>query len=156
MARRRITHIVCHHSAGVAGNVEEFRITHRARGFADIGYHVVICNGRGGDDGEIQYGRPTSIDGAGVYGNNYRKLHLCLVGNFEQGHSGYTGPPSPKQWNALKVVIADLARKFRRPNGEKPALVGHREITLPGHGTLCPGNQFSLDKLRDWYEREVE
>lgn len=156
MARRRpITHFVVHHSAGAGGNVAEFRRTHIARGFSDVGYHVLIGNGRGAGDGEIQYGRPTSKDGAGVYGNNHRKLHICCVGNFEREHSGYTGELSAAQWNALKVVIADLAAKFRRPDGSKPAVVGHREITLPGHGTLCPGNQFPLEELRRWYRDKV-
>jgi N-acetylmuramoyl-L-alanine amidase len=157
MARRRpIEAIVIHHSAGVGGNVREFDQAHRMRGFSQIGYHVLIGSGKGAGDGEIQYGRPTAIDGAGVYGNNRRKLHIVCVGNFEKGHSGYTGELSAAQWNALKVVVADLAGKFRRPDGSKPLLVGHREITLPGHGTLCPGNQFPLNQLRDWYRERVD
>lgn len=157
MARyRAIGHFVVHHSAGAAGNVKEFDILHRSRGFSEIGYHALIGNGRGADDGEIQYGRPSSRDGAGVWGNNRRKLHVVLVGNFEQGHSGYTGPPSHKQINSLKVLLMDWARKFRTPAGGKPKLVSHKEIALPGHGTLCPGNQFPMAELRDWWEREVE
>lgn len=156
MKRRPISHIVLHHSASPSGNVAEFRRSHIERGFSDIGYHVLIGNGRGAGNGEIQYGRPTSKDGAGVYGNNRRKLHIVCVGNFEEDHSGFTGPMSIEQYNALRVVIADLARKFRTKAGDRPALVGHREIALPGHGTLCPGSLFPLDDLRRWYRESVE
>lgn len=93
----------------------------------------------------------TPKDGAGVFGNNRRKLHVCLVGNFEEGHSGYTGPPSPSQINSLKVILTDWAQKFRTSRGGKPRLVGHNEITLPGHGSLCPGSRMPMDQLREWY-----
>lgn len=156
MARRRaIEAFVCHHSAGAAGNVAEFTRLHKSRGFSTIGYHALIGSGKGAGDGEIQYGRPASRDGAGVWGNNRRKLHVVCVGNYERGDSGYTGPPSHAQINSLKVLLMDWARKFRQPDGSKPKLVGHREIARPGHGTACPGSDFPLEELRRWY-REVE
>jgi hypothetical protein len=152
---RKITHLVIHHSATPSGSVAEFREEHVARGWSDIGYHFLIGNGKGSPEGEIKLGRPESKDGAGVWGNNQAKLHVVLVGNFEKGHSGYTGLPRRKQLGALGHWLLVKGKQYAR-EGRHPRIVGHREIALPGHGTACPGNQMPLGHIRDWFDASIE
>jgi len=71
-----VKELIIHHSAGASGNVVEFRKEHKAKGWADIGYHAVICNGSGGDNGELQGGRSEEFEGSAVFGNNAHKLHV--------------------------------------------------------------------------------
>ena len=152
---RFISHLVIHHSATPTGSVEEFRVIHKGRGFSDIGYHALIGNSKGTPDGHISQGRPEKYDGAGVYKNNRGKLHVCLVGNFEYGHSGYTGGPTKKQWSALGHWLLVKGRDYQQKDGVFPIVVGHKEITVPGHGTACPGNTFPLDLVRRWYGENI-
>lgn len=149
---RFISHFVLHHSATHDGSVERFREEHKERGFADIGYHWLIGNGNGTPDGHIGEGRSESKDGAGVYGNNKQKLHVCIVGNFEKGHPGYTPGPSRKQMAALGHLLMVWAKRYERPDATFPKIVGHKEITIPGHGTACPGNTFPLKQIRLWFD----
>lgn len=151
---RLISDFVLHHSASPSGNVEEFRKEHMARKppFSDIGYHWVISNGNGAPDGHIGEGRDESKDGAGVYGNNKQKLHVCVVGNFELGHPGYTRGPSKKQSAALGHLLMVWAKRYQRKDGSFPKIVGHKEITVPGHATACPGNTFPLKNIRLWFD----
>lgn len=148
---RTITQLVIHHSASSSGTVEEFRREHKARGWSDIGYHRVIGNGRGFEDGAIHEGRKDSVKGSAVYGNNTGKLHVCLVGNFESTDSGYTGPPTASQLSALGHLLQVWELKYH-PKGERGHIVvGHKEITIPGHGTACPGDRMPLDEIRQWF-----
>jgi N-acetylmuramoyl-L-alanine amidase len=145
---RPIVQLVVHHSAGNAGTVEEFRRLHRARGFSDIGYHAVIQ-----PNGRTDPGRSEAMDGAGVWGNNSRKLHVCLIGQFASGEKGYTGKPASEQLHALGVWLLSRGRTYQPSDPRKP-VVGHKEITLPGHATACPGD-LPLELIREWYRRSI-
>lgn len=149
---RLIQNFVLHHSATGDGSVQRFRKEHQERGFADIGYHYLIGNGHGTPDGHISMGRDESKDGAGVYANNKQKLHVCIVGNFEKGHPGYTEGPSKKQMSALGHLLMVWGKRYQRKDGTFPKIVGHREITVKGHATACPGNTFPLQKIRLWFD----
>jgi hypothetical protein len=144
--------IVLHHSASPAGNVATFRELHRARGWADVAYHAIITNGRGGPDGALQAGRPERQQGAGVWGNNKDRLQICLVGNFEKGHPGFTGQPTAKQLRTLGEWLIEKIRKHRIPTTK---IHGHKEIALPGHGTACPGSEFPLRQIQRWCIEEI-
>ncbi|MGV3723807.1 MAG: peptidoglycan recognition family protein [Actinomycetota bacterium] len=150
---RNIDTLVIHHSAGPSGNVNSFRAEHLERGFSDIGYHNVIGNGHGLPDGHIAAGRPADQEGAGVYGNNTGKLHVCLVGNFEKPDKGFTGPPTRKQIAALGHWLHTNGRRYGVTDFRK--VVGHREITLRGHGTACPGSEMPLRQIRRWYQANI-
>jgi hypothetical protein len=142
------TSLVIHHTASPAGNADTIRQQHLSRGWSDIAYHAVICNGKGGGDGVVQAGRPETRQGAGVYGNNKDRLQVALVGNFEKGHPGFTGSPTSKQFRALGEWLLSRGGKHRIPAAK---VVGHREIALTGHGTLCPGTEMPLADIRRWY-----
>lgn len=151
---RRIDTLVIHHSASASGNVEVFRAEHIKRLRAkNIGYHDVIGNGRGLPDGHISTGRPHDQVGAGVWGNNARKLHVCLVGNFERPDRGFTGPPSRKQLSALGHWLHTNGRRYQIADYRR--VVGHKEIALPGHSTACPGTEMPLTFIRRWYHANI-
>lgn len=148
---RKVTHLCIHHSASPGGTLAEITKEHKARGWKDIAYHALAGNGKGIKDGEIHPGRPESQDGAGVYGNNKNKLHICLIGNFASDHSGYTGEPSRKQLHALGHWLLVKGAQYNVPY---TGIVGHREIALKGHGTLCPGD-LNLSEIRYWYKGNI-
>jgi N-acetylmuramoyl-L-alanine amidase len=71
----RIT-VHCAASAdGKRRDISDIRRDHLARGFHDVGYHLVIQ-----PDGEIQRGRSLTDDGAHVEGANQGNIGICLPG----------------------------------------------------------------------------
>jgi hypothetical protein len=85
------THIVVHLSASTWGTVADVRAWHKARGFSDIGYHLLITNGFLGSeleydasvDGKVWTGRSERIEGAHcrAAGMNSKALGICCIGN---------------------------------------------------------------------------
>ncbi|MCA9059251.1 MAG: N-acetylmuramoyl-L-alanine amidase, partial [Planctomycetaceae bacterium] len=106
-------YIVLHHSATGSGSVHSIHEEHRRRTdsagnpWLGIGYHFVIGNGSGMEDGEVSatFRWQDQIHGAHsghpVY--NARGIGICLIGNFEQQ------PPTQKQLNSLKLLVKVLA-----------------------------------------------
>ncbi|CEP67902.1 N-acetylmuramoyl-L-alanine amidase domain [Moorella glycerini] len=131
MARRSpedIRYIVIHHSGTPNGNVAIFRDYHiHNKGWADIGYHYVICNGNGGPDGEIQEGRNIFFTGAHASGRNNDSVGICLVGDFIQGK------PTSAQMLALYGLIKDLMRRYPITPDR---ILAHKEVDQ----TDCPGS----------------
>ncbi|MFZ2587888.1 MAG: N-acetylmuramoyl-L-alanine amidase [Alphaproteobacteria bacterium] len=72
---RTITKHIVHCSASEYGDVAEIRRWHKARGWADVGYHFVIRR-----DGEIEVGRTLDMIGAHCEGHNADSVGTCLVG----------------------------------------------------------------------------
>lgn len=83
-----IKEVIIHCSDSTWGDVDAIRSWHLARGFDDIGYHIVIENGYKTSsniydetrDGIIEIGRPIHIDGAHTIGHNKNTLAICLIG----------------------------------------------------------------------------
>jgi hypothetical protein len=144
--------LVIHHSASPTGSVEEFRREHKAKGWADIGYHDVIGNGHGMPDGHIGAGRPHNQVGAAVFGANTGKLHVCLVGNFHKEDTGYTGKPTFAQMAALGHWIVVNARRYK-PHGRVMIVTDHRDAAIPGHPTACPGSEFPTHLVKGWFNQ---
>lgn len=131
MSRREtsdIKYIVLHHSATTTGNVAVFRDYHiHQLGFADVGYHYVICNGQGGPDGEVQPGRPELMTGAHAPERNADSIGVCLVGDFTQGK------PTTAQMLALYGLLKEIMRRYRiSPEN----VLAHKEVSA----TDCPGS----------------
>lgn len=99
--------------------VDEIQRWHLDRGWADIGYHYVIRR-----DGEIEIGRPESIQGAHVRGHNRNSLGICLVGG--KGGFNFTA----RQMEALKELVARLRDKY-----SVAEIYGHRDLDS---GKECP------------------
>ena len=117
-----------------AQRLERYRLGHRARGWADIGYHLVIDRG-----GTVWQGRSIRWQGAHVKDHNEGNIGVLVMGNFEIQR------PTEAQLRSLDRVVHDLMWVY----GIAPdAVCTHRE--WPGAQTLCPGRnlQVRVDELR--------
>jgi N-acetyl-anhydromuramyl-L-alanine amidase AmpD len=142
---REWRYIVIHHTATNRGSVESIHETHLRRKdrngnpWMGIGYHFVIGNGNGMEDGAVE---PTfrwreQLHGAHAGDNEYNQhgIGIALVGNFEEV------PPSANQLDAVKQLVAFLTNEYNIPADR---IVGHDEVKT----TACPGQYFPLAEVR--------
>lgn len=139
-------YLVLHHN-GVAGRtVDDIRRTHKAKGWADTGYHYVI---RDDAAATLQKGRPVYRDngnfnpGAHTSGLNHT-IGICLIGN------GNLRPFSDAQYAQLRHLVATLQLEFGIPVEN---VIGHRETVglVPKElatKKTCPGKLFDLPAFR--------
>ncbi len=145
VAESQWTYVILHHSATLSGSVESIHGEHRRRkdGFGNpwlgIGYHFVIGNGNGMQDGEVAatFRWREQIHGAhsGHPEFNARGVGICLIGNFEME------PPTIKQLVAVKRLVRVLAVRHQIPDDR---VIGHSAVKA----TTCPGKKFPLEELR--------
>ena len=125
---RRIDLIVIHCSATRATRpytVDDCRRDHRARGFADIGYHYYITR-----DGVVHAGRALYQVGAHATGYNAHSIGIC----YEGGLNARDRPEdtrTPEQKETLHRLLERLKEDY--PDAK---VVGHRD--LPGVQKDCP------------------
>ncbi len=86
--RARWTSIVVHHLGAPAGSGVSIGRSHRAAGLDGLGYHFLIGNGNGLDDGVVFAGyrwldqKPGAhVPGDGAAAWNEHAIGICLVGN---------------------------------------------------------------------------
>ena len=106
---------------------KEIRQWHKAKGWSDIGYHLVIRR-----DGRIEKGRALDAIGSHVKGHNANSVGVCMVGGL--ANDAPWGPQNnftPAQWTALKVMVAGLLKRY--PTAK---VLGHRDF--PGVAKACP------------------
>jgi len=133
-------YIVVHHSASDSGSAAEFDKYHReTRGWQNgLGYHFVIGNGTGSEDGEIEMGSrwKRQIDGAhaGVKEYNHYGIGICLVGNFNKYY------PTQAQMKSLTALVEYLQE---RCHISSDSILMHRQCKH----TDCPGRNFPYYKL---------
>lgn len=118
--------IHCSDSAnGKRVDISEIRSWHLARGFTDVGYHVVIQ-----PDGEIQNGRGLNVVGAHVKDANTGNLGICLVGKDKF---------TRKQFEVMADWIENVRRTYSIPAWEV-----HCHYEFPSavvQGKTCPNMQ---------------
>lgn len=123
-----IKHLVVHCAATPATmdiGAADIRDWHKARGWSDIGYHVVIRR-----KGSIEYGRPFDTMGAHVKGHNKTSIGICLVGGVDkQGNAedNFTD----EQYKSLERVLSALHLLF--PDA---SVLGHKDFA--GVTKECP------------------
>jgi hypothetical protein len=80
---------------------------------ADLNCHFIICNGNGGDDGEIQatekWQKQWSIRPSPTWQGSERTVRICLVGD------GASVLPTDYQLKRLEMLLEALCRKFHVP-----------------------------------------
>mgnify|MGYP001795666000 CR=1 FL=1 len=83
--------VVIHHSGDPSGSADSIDNQHRDQGLRGLGYHFVIGNGRGAEDGAIHAGYrwDAQLPGAHAIGPdadalNRHAIAICLVGNGNQ------------------------------------------------------------------------
>ena len=84
--------------------VEALRSSHKARGFADIGYHFYITR-----DGELHRCRPVNQIGAHAAGWNDKSIGICYEGGLDE-----QGRPADTRTYAQRCTLMDLLRQLRR------------------------------------------
>lgn len=144
-APRDWKYIVLHHTATESGDVESIHEAHlknkdkSGKPWLGIGYHFVIGNGNGMDDGEIE---PTfrwreQMHGAhaGVGEYNQQGIGVVLIGNFEKH------PPTSSQTRAVKQLVGTLASEYGITSDR---VLGHGDVKA----TECPGKYFPLGDVR--------
>lgn len=128
MPRSRTDYLVVHCSAtppklDIGAN--EIRGWHKAKGWADIGYHYVIRR-----NGSVEPGRPENQVGSHVKNHNSNSLGICLVGGTDarqKPQDNFT----PAQWASLQTLLMRLLAKYP---GAK--ILGHRDF--PDVHKACP------------------
>lgn len=126
---REVSLLVVHCSATRCNRdfpVSSLRATHKARGFADIGYHFYITR-----DGEIHPCRPVHQIGAHAAGWNDKSIGICYEGGLdEDGHTADT------RTYAQKCALMDLLRQLKK-DYPHARILGHCQLSRNIH-KACP------------------
>ena len=124
---RRLTDMVVIHHTGNPSDDDlsaaEIDVSHKARGWACIGYHYVVRK-----DGTVEQGRPHWTIGAHAYGHNSHTIGIHVCGNFEEAE------PTDEQIESTAMLLANLCTDYGLPI-DRDHIVGHRELM----STACPG-----------------
>lgn len=127
--------ITIHCSASPNGkyvSFEEIKSWHLARGFTDIGYHLVILT-----SGEVVKGRDFNRIGAHVKGANTGNIGICMVG---------TDKFRQCQWDALGRWVRLICRDYGIPMHQ---VWGHYQFaSAKKSGKTCPN--VAIAKLLSW------
>ncbi len=129
MSRTSTHHVVIHCSATRAIQdigAADIRRWHKAKGWSDIGYHLVIRR-----DGRVEKGRALDAIGSHVKGHNANSVGICLVGGLNNDTYAPEANYTPAQWTALKATVADLLKRYPAAR-----VLGHRDF--PGVAKACP------------------
>jgi len=106
----RWSYIEIYYSSTKAGNIEQLASLSGLAGPEDINCHFVICNGLGGDDGQIQttkkWQRQWSIIPGQTWHGNGQTIRICVIAD------GKTARPTDFQIKSLEALVEALDRKF--------------------------------------------
>lgn len=138
-SKRRIDYIVIHCTATPEGRdltVEDIRRQHKAQGWSDVGYHLLVYR-----DGSVHAGRDVNIAGAHVTGYNSYSIGIAYVGGLENDPKKTYQQLKPKdtrteaQKAAMLALLMDLRKLY-----PKAVIKGHRDFSpdLNGNGTIEP------------------
>ena len=129
---RKIKYIVVHCAATKEGQhftTADIDRWHKDRGFAKIGYHLVVYL-----DGSVHKGRDISEVGAHVTGYNEESIGICYIGGLDEN-----GKPkdtrTPEQKATLEAELKKLMEQF--PHA---IICGHRDFSEDknGNGLIEP------------------
>ncbi len=131
---QRWQRIVIHHSGQMAGNARSIHQLHeQGLGYGGLGYHFVVGNGHGSDNGAIEVGYRWVRQVDGVYTPD--AISICLVGNGDQV------PPTAAQLRQLASLVKSLQQRLDIP-AHRVHL--HRELAQ----TTSPGQLFPAGYFR--------
>jgi N-acetyl-anhydromuramyl-L-alanine amidase AmpD len=145
MKLKTLNKVVIHHSAsedGTEPNIEQIREWHKAKGWADIGYHYVIERVHG--KLQMLSGRPANLVGAHAKGANSDSIGVCLVGNFS------IKPPDDALLDFAAAHVAGLVWWKYNLFTLKP----HREVGSTK--TDCPGKLFPWEKFVNMVDKNLK
>lgn|GEM_PF-4573497 len=122
------------------GDIEAVRKWHMEQGnkWPGIGYHIALAEATNGGLVEAYLLGDLGIQRAHVWGQNHRAVGIACLTDFGSAMPG-------EKW---VLALAEAIRTLIRPSMPQAKIVGHKEITLPGHGSACPGAQWLTWKPR--------
>ena len=126
--KRTINLIVVHCSATRVNqnfSIEDLEACHKARGFAEIGYHYYITK-----DGTLYPCRPEREVGAHARHYNTHSIGICYEGGLDAN-----GKPADTRTLAQKVTMEELLHSLCLDYPDA-TILGHRD--LPGVRKECP------------------
>jgi hypothetical protein len=143
-ADRPWKYVVLHHSASPSGNYDLIDAEHRkVLGYDGCGYHFVIGNGTGSEDGQIEVAQRWVNQKHGVHCRNAKNseideygIGICFVGDLDKE------PPTPRQVAAARALVAYLRSRY----AIDPARV-ETHAHLAATPTVCPGKFFPITKF---------
>ena len=98
--------------------VSTLRASHKARGFADVGYHFYITR-----DGETHPCRPVHQIGAHATGWNDKSIGICYEGGLDEN-----GRIADTRTYAQKCALLDLLRQLKT-DYPKAKILGHYQLS---------------------------
>jgi hypothetical protein len=108
--RSRWNRIEVYCSGTEAGNIEQLASLSGLGEPQDINCHFVVCNGLGGDDGQIQpsekWQRQWSLVPGRTWHGDKRTIRICVVSNSK------VAPPTDFQVKRVEELVEALSRKF--------------------------------------------
>lgn len=142
----RYSSLVIHHTASEVGDYKTIQRAHLKK-FGGMAYHLVLSNGSASaPTGHLEsgwryfffwYSRATRSMSC-----NTRALHLCIVGNYEDG-------PFPE---GLKPPLAGAIRAIQdRYHIPTENIQLHRDCSA----TACPGKHIRADLVQQWLALET-
>ena len=122
IAPHRWEGIIIHHSGSAYGSATSISEEHERQGILGLGYHFVIGNGSGSEDGELHVGfrwldQLPGAHTAGPQGElfNRRYIGICLVGDGDR--RAFTDT----QMQRLLELTASLQTQLESARGSRPA-----------------------------------
>ena len=118
---REINKIIVHCTATPENRVvtvEDVRKWHKARGWSDIGYHIMIYL-----DGTVHEGRPIKRSGAHCKGQNRKSIGIAYVGGVDKDMN-----PKDTRTECQKEALIDLLKHYKAEY-PKVEIFGHRDFS---------------------------
>jgi hypothetical protein len=132
--RTSTRYIIVHHAAALyspSAGLDDVRAVARYhtvdRGWPGIGYHIALAEETQGGAIARYNLSAENLQRAHILGRNDEALGIACLTNF-------TALPAKKWIDALVLALRDL--RLRYPFS---SIVGHKEVTVPGGETSCPG-----------------
>lgn len=129
---RRWRAIVIHDSGSLAGSSKTIGRAHASAGHSGLGYHFVVNNGTGEEDGLIEMGFRWQhqsdgdyVQGSGAQWFNQNAIGICLVGDADRK------PFTPDQRRELVWLVQELQNRFSIPREAVYVEVGSSQQAPP-------------------------
>ena len=101
----RWTQIVIHESGSLVGNLEDLTRQHASMGEPSLGYHFIVGNGNGEQNGAVLIGPRWNAQQHGA--TTPDAIEICVIGDTSRR------PLTDAQVQSLASVVTDLARHYR-------------------------------------------
>lgn len=120
--------IVIHDSRTPQGSAQTLHLIHKKLGRDGLGYHFVIDNGPGADDGKIEVGFRWSSQAPGEFFDSQTadwpdSIGICLIGDGEAGRF------TEAQLGQLVWLVQQLQQRYHIPRNNVYAQIGANTAT---------------------------